>query len=139
MKRRILALVAVMVVSVCVFAASKEGASLNALSKSALRSPSYSGSLEDIFVNPASLPLLRNNLTYKVSVGSSEAYDLSVFSEEPVPYIQNYRNELQGTVVSGSLALTAKFSNVLSDRRLNMDGNPIFDIYTGIDLSLIHI
>ena len=136
MKRRIWALVVMAIISLSVFAASREGASLNALRASALRSPSYRGSVEDIFVNPASLPLLRSNNTLKVSVGSSEAYDTSLFGKEAVPYIQNFRNEVQGTVVSGSMALTAKFSSVLTERRLNQDNRPIFDIYTGIDIEI---
>ncbi|MGN1163305.1 MAG: hypothetical protein ACI4S4_00725 [Candidatus Ornithospirochaeta sp.] len=136
MKRKILALVAFMIFSLSVSASSREGASLNALWASALRSPSYRGSIEDIFVNPASLPLMRNNNTFKVSVGSSEAYDTSLFGKEKAAYIQNFRNEIQGTVVSGAMALTAKFSSVLTERRLNQNQKPIFDIYTGIDIEI---
>ena len=44
-------------------------------------------------------------------------------------------NELQGTVVSGSIALTAKFSNKLEDRTVR-DDKAFFNIYTGVDLEI---
>ena len=118
------------------FASTGESGAVSAQRYSALRSPSYSGSLEDVFVNPASLPLMRENILFKVTAASGEAYNTSLlFSSSPTWYIQNLENELQGTVVSGSIALTAKFSNKIEDRTVR-DDRAFFNIYTGVDIEI---
>ena len=136
MKKRIGALFVVLLLAFGLFASSEETAAINAHRYSALRSPSYSGTLEDVFVNPAALPLMRENILYKVSVSSSEAYDTSLlFSSTPTWYIQNMENELQGTVVSGSIALTAKSSNILGNR-IEKSDSAYFDILAGVDIEI---
>lgn len=136
MKKKISALFVLSLFIFGLFASSGESGAVSAQRYSALRSPSYSGSLEDVFVNPAALPLMRENILFKVSASSCEAYNTSLlFSSSPTSYIQNMENELQGTVVSGSIALTAKFSNKLEDRTVR-DDKAFFNIYTGVDLEI---
>ena len=136
MKRKVSFILMVCLILASVFGASEESAALNALTSSALRSPSYSGSIEDVFVNPATLPLLRDQKLFKVSVATSESYNTSLFGSTPSPFLQNLNTEIQGTVTSGSLAVSAKFSNRLRDRRITEDGRGIFDVYTGVDIEL---
>ncbi len=136
MKRKISVILIISLLSFSLFAVTEESAAVSAQRYSALRSPAYSGTLEDVFVNPAALPLIRENILFKVTASSSEAYDTSLlFSSSPAWYIQNLENELQGTVVSGSIALTAKFSNKLTDRT-ERDNLSFFDIYTGVDIEI---
>ena len=44
-------------------------------------------------------------------------------------------NELQGTVVSGSIALTAKSSSILGNR-IEKSGSAYFDILAGVDIEI---
>ena len=136
MKRKVSFILMVCLILASVFGASEESAALNALTSSALRSPSYSGSIEDVFVNPATLPLLRDQKLFKVSVATSESYNTSLFGSTPSPFLQNLNTEIQGTVTSGSLAVSAKFSNRLRDKRITEDGRGIFAVYTGVDIEL---
>ena len=136
MKRKVSFILMVCLILASVFGASEESAALNALTSSALRSPSYSGSIEDVFVNPATLPLLRDQKLFKVSVATSESYNTSLFGSTPSSFLQNLNTEIQGTVTSGSLAVSAKFSNRLRDKRITEDGRGIFDVYTGVDIEL---
>ena len=136
MKKKIAAIILSMLIALGLFASYDESAAISAQSFSAFRSPAYSGSLEDVFVNPASLPLMWNEGLFKVSASLFEAYDTSLlFSSSPSWHIQNLKSELQGTVISGSIALSAKFSNRIADRE-ERDKLAYFDIYTGVDIEI---
>lgn len=136
MKRKIVPVILMAIVLMALPGATEDSTALTALRTSALRSPSYRGGIEDVFVNPASLPLIIDQKLFKLSLGASEAIDSSVLSSSPTGYIQNLMSEGQGTVVSGSMALSAKFSNKLTERRLSADDTPLFDIYTGVDIEI---
>lgn len=136
MKKKASAIFIIILLAFGLYASTGESAAISAQNNSALRSPSYRGALEDVFVNPAALPLMREDILFKVSASASEAYDTSLlFSSSPSRHIQNMENEIQGTVVSGSIALTAKFSNQLTDRT-ERDGLAYFDVYTGVDIEI---
>lgn len=103
---------------------------------SALSSASYYGSFSDIFVNPASLPLLKGNRSYEVSLSPSESYDTSLWGNETLSYMQNLSSELLGTVISGPVALSAKVSSALDNRTISSDGFAYYDIYSSFDIEL---
>lgn len=110
--------------------------SLRALGYSAFSSASYYGSFSDIFVNPASLPLLERTTFYQVSYSLGENYNTSLWGKEDVSYMQNTASELQGTVVSGPVALSAKISSSLAGREVREDGGAYYDIYSSFDIEL---
>lgn len=110
--------------------------SLDALSYSALSSGAYYGSFSDIFVNPASLPLLNRAEDYQVSFAPGERYNTSLWGTEAMGYMQNLTSELQGTAVSGPVALSAKVSSRLDNRTLRSDGGVYYDIYSSFDIEL---
>lgn len=128
-----------MVVTVFLNASSdalKGDTSLFALKYSALSSASYYGDFGDIFINPASLPLLNGGKSYVVSYAPSESYDTSQWGNEPLSYIQNLTSEFSGTVVSGPVALSAKVSSALDNRKISSDGFAYYDIYSSFDIEL---
>lgn len=110
--------------------------SLLALRYNALTSVSRYGSFNDIFINPASLPLLSQSTEYQVSYGLGESYDTSLWGKENMSHMQNLSSELQGTVVSGPVALSAKVSSLLDNRILRDDGFAHYDIYSSFDVEL---
>lgn len=135
-KRRIVQIILFFILISSIFSNSDYGdTSLSALKYSALKSVSYYGHFSDIFVNPASLPLLKGATDYQISLSPSESYDTSIWEDEPKGYMQNFSNELQGTVVSGRVALSAKISNRIANRNLR-DGKLYFDNYLGFDIEL---
>lgn len=115
--------------------ATEGDVSLPALKYNALTSVSYYGSFSDIFVNPASLPLLSKATEYQISWSPSESYDTSLWGRESMSYMQNLSSSLQGTVISGPVALSAKISSVLDNRTLR-DGYAYYDIYSSFDIEL---
>lgn len=136
-KRIVLALILLMVMSSLLFALPPSGdTSLTSLRFNALSSISYYGSFSDIFVNPASLPLLSKNNYYQVSLSPSESYNTSLWGVEPQFFMQNTTNELQGTVVSGPVSLSAKISNSLNNRVVRDDSSVYYDNYSGFDVEL---
>lgn len=136
MKRKISLIFILSLLTFGLFAANLDSASISANKLSAFRNISYSGNIEDIFINPASLPLIREDILFKASLALSETYDSSVlFSSSPTSHIQNLKSEFQGTVLSSSMAITAKFSNYLSSRYVR-DNSAFFNIFTGIDIEL---
>ncbi len=137
--RRIKALFIILLIPLFLSASTRDGSgdtSLSALSRSALSSASYYGSFCDIFINAASLPLLRGDRDYQVSYAPSEKYDTSLLGNETLSYMQNLSSELQGTVVSGPVALSAKVSSRLDNRNLKDDGFVYYDIYSTFDIEL---
>lgn len=109
--------------------------SLLGLKYSALESVSYYGAFSDIFINPASLPLLKGSKDYQVSYSPGESYDMSLFGNEKLAFMQNLTSELQGTVVSEPVSLSAKISTALDNRTLRSDG-VYYDIYSSFDIEL---
>lgn len=109
--------------------------SLSGLKYSALESVSYYGSFSDIFINPASLPLLKGSKDYQVSFSSGESYNTDLFGSEKLSFMQNLTSELQGTVVSGPVSLSAKISSSFDGRTLRSDG-VYYDIYSSFDIEL---
>lgn len=109
--------------------------SLAALKYNALESVSYYGTFNDIFINPASLPLLSKATEYQISYSPSESYDTSIWGKESMSHMQNLSSSLQGTVVSGPVALSAKISSVLDNRTMR-DGYAYYDIYSSFDIEL---
>ena len=75
MKKKLSAIFLIILLAFGLYASSGESAAISAQKYSALRSTSYWGALEDVFVNPAALPLMRENILFKVSASASEAYD----------------------------------------------------------------
>lgn len=137
--RRIKTLLILLFVPLFAFAASSapEGdTSLNALKYNALSSVSYYGSFSDIFINPASIPLLKRADIYQISFSPSESYNTSEWESGTVAYMQNLTSELQGTVVSGPVALSAKVSSQLDNRTIRSDGFAYYDIYSSFDIEL---
>ena len=110
--------------------------SLSALRYNAFSSASYYGSFCDIFINPASLPLLERSDYYQVSYALGESYNTSLWGRESVSYMQNTASELQGTVVSGPVALSAKVSSALGEREVRADGYAYYNIYSSFDIEL---
>ncbi len=109
--------------------------SLLGLKYSALESVSYYGAFSNIFVNPASLPLLKGSKDYQISYSPSESYNTDLFGNEKLSFMQNLTSELQGTVVSGPVSLSAKISSALDNRTLRSDG-VYYDIYSSFDIEL---
>lgn len=136
--RRIKAFFIILMIPLFLSAASSgsRDTSLSALSYSALSGASLYGSFRDIFINPASLPLLKGDRDYQVSYAPSEKYDTSLWGNETLSYMQNLSSELQGTVVSGPVALSAKISSALDNRNLREDGFVYYDIYSTFDIEL---
>ena len=110
--------------------------SLEALQYNALTSVSYYGTFNDIFVNPASLPLLSMADEYQVSLSPSESFNTGLWGKESMSHMQNLTSSLQGTVVSGPVALSAKISSALDNRTLREDGFAYYDIYSSFDIEL---
>lgn len=110
--------------------------SLQAMEYNALSSVSYYGSFSDIFVNPASLPLLSMADEYQISISPSESYNTSLWGKESMSYMQNLTTSLQGTVVSGPVALSGKISSALDNRSVRDDGFAYYDIYSSFDIEL---
>lgn len=109
--------------------------SLDSYKYSALDSISYYGKIKDIFLNPSTIVLVDDDKKYSVSEALSESYDLSILSSEKFSYYQNLKNEVQGTVISGNVALSAKFSNAL-DNRILVENTPYFDYFAGFDVEI---
>ncbi len=123
----------------CVYASSdalEADTSLVALKHNALSSAAYYGGFSHIFTNPASLPLLSDKSDYQVTYALSESYDTTLWGHESVSYMQNLTSELQGTVVSAPVALSAKISSALDNRSLREDGCAYYDMYSSFDLEL---
>lgn len=136
--RRIKAYLIILFIPFFISAASvgSSDTSLSALNYSALSSASIYGSFSDIFINPASLTLLKGDRDYQVSYAPSEKYDTSLWGKETLSFMQNLTSELQGTVVSGPVALSAKISSSLDGRNLRDDGFVYYNVYSSFDIEL---
>lgn len=104
---------------------------------SPLYAVSYSGSVEDSFANPASLSLVENGTSsLAVSAMVSDSWDTSKLGKEKMSFLQNGRSELQASFMTKHFAFTGSFATTFEDRRMNASGNPVFDIYTGLNLQI---
>lgn len=132
--KRILVFLLLVLISFNLFAFSSRIGDLNARLYSTDSSPSFFGSINDIYYNAASLPLIEDGKMVQLSLSFGEKYNPSIFGEKS-PYIQNGESEVHAVVVAGPLALSLKFSSLSTDRTLYSD-IPHFNMLSSVDLEL---
>lgn len=135
MKRSITVIVVSLIVLTLAATPLSKGGALDSSNYSPFSSVSFFGSIDDIYQNPASLPLVNDGKFFEVQLNLSDRYDTSLFKSESHPLMQNGEAELKGIVLAGPIALTLKFSSLISDRNL-VGGNAHFNVLSGFDLEL---
>ncbi len=105
--------------------------------RSPFSSVAYYSSVQDSYVNPASLPLIEDAVTFDVGVYVYDNLNGDVFRLESLGYVQNQIQETRLSFLSKYISLSAFIGTSFTDRHFESGGiDPVFDIYSNIDISI---
>ena len=103
---------------------------------SSISNPAYYGTFNDIYANPAALPLSEDDGNVRTALSLSEIYDIDVLAE-PIGYIQNQVSNVDISIYNKNVSMTIKIGSSFSDRSFRENSQyPFFDIYSHMDLEL---
>lgn len=137
MKRLLAILLFSLFFSLPAFSDIESVTSFSLVENSPFTSVAYYGDFQDIFSNPAALPLRENEGAFLVSFKSLDNINFDILREENLGWLQEHYDQTTLSFLSRYVSLSIMFGSSFEDRALSFSSNqPLFNIYSNVDIDV---